>query len=223
MHQCHGDSAGGSVCQWASGRWAYSAVQAGSENPAASYLDTTLTAEVTEGTNVITGKVLAGEANVDDATVKLFKGDAEEATATATTENGAFTFADLEAGTYKVTVTEVPDGYNLPDEATIDSLVVEELVPTEVAASTYSLVGDGSVDITLPEGVTIKEVQRCKSDGTTFTAIGTTYYSLTDKDAYTKTLTLNGFAETYATCNSIKILFNGTDDIITITYSATEE
>lgn len=90
-------------------------------------------------------------------------------------------------------------------------------VPTTPSVSANTIANNGgTVNITLPEGVTITEIQKSKADGT-FNTLPDTYYTLTDIENG-KSLTLKDVKTQYTT-TSIKIIFSEGDPI---TVSITE-
>lgn len=91
------------------------------------------------------------------------------------------------------------------------SLTKHESAPT---ASATSIEGDaGTVDITLPAGITITAVEKVKADGTSYNAIPSANYSLTDITGGKK-LTLIGLKTAFSAANKIKISFSSGDPII---------
>ena len=79
-------------------------------------------------------------------------------------------------------------------------------------ASATSIADNGSVDITLPTGITISEIQKTKADGT-YNTLPTEFYTLTDITGGKK-LTLKDVKATYAAATKIKVVFSTGDPII---------
>lgn len=136
--------------------------------PVPATVNTTVAASVTDDDITVTVKD-ANEVVVAGATVALYKGEAVEVTATGTTgEDGTYKFEGLAADTYKVTVTAVPTGYNVPAEASVTELEVEEqnVAPTFTAGSelgTINITSRGAGDLALSS---ITKIEMTKSDGT---------------------------------------------------------
>lgn len=79
--------------------------------------------------------------------------------------------------------------------------------------SANSIVAGGSVDVTLPDGITITEIQKLKGDGT-YNTLPTDLYTLTDITGGKK-LTIKAAIKTqFAAATSIKIVFSSGDPIV---------
>lgn len=84
--------------------------------------------------------------------------------------------------------------------------------PTEASASATSVAVGGSVNITLPEGVTISEIQKKKTDGT-FNTLPTDYYTLEDITNGKKLTIKANMLTTYTSATKIKVVLSEGDPI----------
>lgn len=102
------------------------------------------------------------------------------------------------------------------DGATLSEDVVDYSTapagPTEASASATSVAVGGSVNITLPEGVTISEIQKKKTDGT-FNTLPTEYYTLEDITNGKKLTIKANMLTTYTSATKIKVVLSEGDPI----------
>ncbi|MEB8433490.1 carboxypeptidase regulatory-like domain-containing protein [Cocleimonas sp. KMM 6892] len=84
----------------------------------------------------------ADEPGVDGVTVTLLDNNGDTVSTTTTSNGGAYSFSDLEPGTYSVKFTDIPSGYivtnpNQGGDDTLDSDASAADVPTDTVTITY--------------------------------------------------------------------------------------
>ncbi len=148
-------------------------------------------------------------------------GDVTGFTFTGTMNTGAdWTKADVTALTFTpvYSITDVTGEEVATEGGGYKQINVAPAGPTEPSVSANTVAVGGSVDITLPEGVTITAVQKTKADGT-YNAIPEDYYTLEDITGGKKLTIADNYLATYAAGTSVKIVFSEGDPI-TITVTA---
>jgi hypothetical protein len=84
--------------------------------------------------------------------------------------------------------------------------------PTEASASASSVKVGGSVNITLPAGVTISEIQKKKTDGS-YNTLPAEYYTLEDITDGKKLTIKSNMLTTYTSATTIKVILSDGDPI----------
>lgn len=190
--------------------------------------------KVGTGTTVVSGteqtvtKTIAGDPDNFEIAVTTGENDAKsyvyQQKADATTwkavnisMEGAVSNLPIATTTTAPTVNVTWSYAKAADGATVDTADLVDYStapagPTEASASATSVAVGGSVNITLPEGVTISEIQKKKTDGT-FNTLPTDYYTLEDITNGKKLTIKANMLTTYTSATKIKVVLSEGDPI----------
>lgn len=132
----------------------------------------------------------------------------------AMNENADWTKAKLSA--IKITPTyEVDDADGTETDyegGGFNQITTEPAAPTAPSVSANTVAVGGSVDITLPDGITITAIQKTKADGS-YNAVPEEFYTLEDITGGKKLTIAENYLATYAAGTTVKIVFSEGDPI----------